>query len=120
MDEHCVLKSVLDNLCDKMDLNSWTLHENSKGTVCTLRFANVSSILNPQAGEDTKLQKYSKRKFRRLSEKQENRDSNRMCAFIAKKHAEKGTTELDLSHSEGIHFSLWEYEVLVWVLFGSK
>ena len=105
MDEYCVLKSVLDNLCDKMDLNSWTLHENSKGTVCTLRFANVSSILNPQAGEDTRLQKYSKRKFRRQSEKQEIRDSNRMCAFIAKKHAENSTTELDLSQPDDFQFS---------------
>ena len=34
------LKHLLDSLCVDMSLQSWTVHENEKGVVCTVRFAD--------------------------------------------------------------------------------
>ena len=38
MDEYPRLKHLLDSLCTEMNLQSWTVHENQKGVVFTVRF----------------------------------------------------------------------------------
>ena len=40
MDEYPILKHLLDSLCMEMNLKSWTVHENQKGVVFTVRFTD--------------------------------------------------------------------------------
>ena len=89
MEAYSVLKSVLDQLCGKMDLKSWTIHENSKGTVCTVRFSNDSSILDPaEDHNNVKSGLKYKRKWKCMSDKQGKRDDSRMREFIARKDSQ--------------------------------
>ena len=53
------LKTLLDTLFCKMDLTSWTVHENVNGTVCTLRFGD-SSTSDCDAKKGNKTTTYKK------------------------------------------------------------
>ena len=78
MEYHTILKSVLNDLCDKQKLTSWTLHENSKGTICTIRFSDISAILDSHSSSFIRPRNTT---YRRKSEYQVIRDRSRMQDF---------------------------------------
>ena len=58
MEDHIVFKSFLDSLCAKMDVTSWTVYENQRGTVCTIRFSDMSAIFNSSIRDSIKQKKH--------------------------------------------------------------
>ena len=72
MEGYTTLHQLLESLCAAKHLKSWTVHDNSVGTVCTLRFCDSDGASNK---EDTTAT------FRRKSQKQLNRDKERMERF---------------------------------------
>ena len=76
MDGHKTLKHLMDTLFATMDLKSWTIYENSNGTVCNLRFCETS----PE--RDTNGQNSGNTvSFKRKSQGQIKRDQQRLQNF---------------------------------------
>ena len=73
MDGYIVLKQLLDTLCNNKDLKSYTIHENSGLTVCTIRFGDSSTASNSAPERVT---------FRRKSRYQTQRDKARHDRYI--------------------------------------
>lgn len=70
MENHRILKQAMDILFETMNLNSWTVHEGSKGTVCTLRFCSLDG--------DTDVKSVPKSTgYKRKSQSQMDRDRQR-------------------------------------------
>ena len=85
MDQHIVLKTLIDNLCGNMDLKSWTVHENSKGTNCVLRFHERADILNTEVTDNQNVQQQRSVTYKRKSSHQVKRDRSRMDSYIQRK-----------------------------------
>ena len=106
MDQHIVLKTLIDNLCVNMDLKSWTVHENSKGTNCVLRFHERADILNTEVTDDHNVQQQRSVTYKRKSSHQVKRDKSRMDSYIQRKgHLRQDSVETprldeDISYNE--------------------
>ena len=73
--EGTIVKTVLDDLCVKMDMNSWTIHKNKTGTVVTLRFKESAGKMDSDHSDMTNQADYAT--YRRKSQYQINRDNVR-------------------------------------------
>ena len=72
MEEYKTLHQLLESLCEKNHLKSWTVHNNFAGSVVTLRFSEMDGAA---VNEDTTTT------FKRKSVKQQNRDRERLERF---------------------------------------
>ena len=70
-----MIKTVLDDLCEKMSLRSWTVHKNKNGTVCTLRFHDADKMEYNQTYDVDDTERVT---FKRKPQNQMDRDSLRM------------------------------------------
>ena len=73
MEKYQTVKLLLDALFGTKDLTSWTLHENGRGSICTLRFGDTISC-----DSDTPM---TANTFKRKSKSQIDRDRKRMNNF---------------------------------------
>ena len=71
MENYTTLKQLLETLFDQKDLKSWTVHDNTLGTICTLRFADVSTASATRATPVSKT-------FKQKSKYQVQRDKERL------------------------------------------
>ena len=89
MEGNSTLKQLLDSLFGKLDLKSWTVHENDSGTVCTLRFGDTGGTNSGDTHTTT---------FKRKSPYQLNRDRQRKEHHMRVKP--KTRSETHAEHSE--------------------
>ena len=80
MEEYTTLHNLLDSLCASKTLKSWTVHENSTLTTCTLRFCSPSGVRENEA--DSRITAFKKK-----SRSQLDRDKRRI-----EHHMEKPNT----------------------------
>ena len=82
MEDYSTLKQLLESLFDEKDLKSWTVHDNQAGTVCTLRFVNVSNATRetlpaPKTATFKQKSKYQVKRDRERLESFNNRANTR-------------------------------------------
>ena len=83
MDKYHTLQNILESLFALKDLKSWTIHENSSGSTCTLRFSNPNSGSEENAKTTT---------FKKKSNYQVNRDRRRMEHYNTRSRANSVVT----------------------------
>ena len=77
MEEYMRLKHLFDSLCCEMKLQSWTVHENQKGVVCTVRFVDpIDPLDSNRAVEGPHTEKWKK-----ASAYSVKRDKDRMTKY---------------------------------------
>ena len=81
MEGHTVLKKLLDDLCGTKDLRSWTVHQNSNSTVCTVRFHEPAAILDSRDSSSDINSQQKTIAYKRKSVNQLNRDKSRINHF---------------------------------------
>ena len=95
MDVNTTLKTTLDSLFDRLNVKSWTLHENHLQTTCTIRFltANSTTRENSVCAPNTIS-------YKQKSEYQINRDRQRIKNFSTERKTRSQTKNNNATETE--------------------